>query len=115
MSEAPVARPAGDGPASTPATWLSATDAAADLSRVVGFLVVDARGRPVGRVGDFVSGEAPDTPAALALHYGLFPRRRCLIPLEAIDQVDDRTRVVGLRIRREAVYGPSPLDGATQA
>ena len=115
MSEARVARLADDGAAPTPATWPAATVAAVDLSRAVGFLVVDARGRPVGRVGEFVSGTLPDTPAGIALHYGLFPRRRCLVPLEVIDQVDDRTRVVGLRVPRETICGPSPLYGRPRA
>jgi hypothetical protein len=34
---------------------------------------------------------------------GLFSRRRRLVPVDAIDQIDGRTRVIGLSVDREGL------------
>jgi len=48
-------------------------------------------------------GTAPDTPDALSVRSGLFPRRRRLVPAEVIDQIDGATRVIGLRVERDGL------------
>ena len=74
-----------------------------DLQDVHGFLVADARGRIVGRVECPMYGTAPDVPDALAVRSGFFPRRRKLVPAASIEQIDDATKVIGLRVEREAI------------
>jgi hypothetical protein len=74
-----------------------------DLRGTRGFLVADARGRLVGRVECPMYGTKPDEPDALAVRSGFFARRRRLVPAEAIDQIDGKTRVIGLRIDREGL------------
>jgi len=76
---------------------------ALDLRSTAGFLVADARGRIVGRVECPMYGTSPETPDALAVRSGLFSRRRRLVPAESIEQIDDGTRVIGLRVEREAI------------
>jgi membrane protein YdbS with pleckstrin-like domain len=48
-------------------------------------------------------GTAPDVPDALAVRSGFFARRRRVVPAEAIQEVDDTTGVIGLRVPREAL------------
>jgi hypothetical protein len=79
------------------------TALAYDLRGTRGFLVADARGRLVGRVECPMYGTKPDEPDALAVRSGFFARRRRLVPAEAIDQIDGKTRVIGLRIDREGL------------
>ncbi len=74
-----------------------------DLKRTAGYIVADRRGRVVGRVEAPMYGTRPDEPDALAVRSGLFPRRRRLVPLEIIDQVDGASGVIGLRVDREEV------------
>jgi hypothetical protein len=74
-----------------------------DLRGTRGYLVADARGRLVGRVECPMYGSKPDEPDALAVRTGFFARRRRLVPAEAIDQIDGKTRVIGLRIDREGL------------
>jgi len=74
-----------------------------DLHNVSGFLVADVRGRVVGRVEGAMHGTSQETPDALSVRFGLLSRRRRLIPAESIEQIDERTRVVGLRIERETI------------
>jgi hypothetical protein len=76
---------------------------APDLRRTAGFLVADARGRIVGRVECAMYGTSPETPDALSVRSGFFARRRRLVPAESIEQIDDGTRVIGLRIDRDAI------------
>ena len=73
-----------------------------DLEGTIGYLVADVRGLVVGRV------EAPRyslerTADALSVRTGALRRRRRLVPAGAIAAVDERTRVVGLRIERRAI------------
>ena len=74
-----------------------------DLRGTRGYLVADARGRFVGRVECPMYGTRPDEPDALAVRTGFFARRRRLVPADAIDQIDGRTRVIGLRVDREGL------------
>lgn len=74
-----------------------------DLRSVRGFLVADVRGRVVGRVEGPMYGRAPDMPDALSVRSGFLSRRRRLVPAEAIQQIDDQTRVIGLRVLRESI------------
>jgi hypothetical protein len=75
-----------------------------DLVRTTGFLVADARGRVVGRVEGPMYGASPATPDALSVRLSLRRWRRRLVPADAIEAIDDRTRVVGLRIERSSVW-----------
>jgi len=75
-----------------------------DLRGTRGYLVADNRGRLVGRVECPMYGTRPDEPDALAVRSGFFARRRRLVPAAAIDQIDGRTRVIGLRVEREGLH-----------
>jgi hypothetical protein len=68
-----------------------------------GFLVADAQGRVVGRVARPVRRGSPQTPEALPVRFSLFGWRRRLVPADAIETIDEGTRVVGLRIDRAAI------------
>ena len=48
-------------------------------------------------------GTAPDVPDALAVRAGFFPRRRRLVPAEAIEQIDGESGVIGLSVEREKI------------
>lgn len=74
-----------------------------DLRSVRGFLVSDVRGRIVGRVEGPMYGRAPDMPDALSVRSGFLSRRRRLVPAEAIQQIDDQSGVIGLRVLRESI------------
>ena len=73
-----------------------------DLRGVKGFLVADARGRVIGRVESPMYGSQPDVPDALAVRAG-FMRGRRLVPAEAIGEIDESSRVIGLRVLRESI------------
>jgi hypothetical protein len=73
-----------------------------DLRSVKGFVVADARGRFVGRVESPMYGTQPDVPDALAVRSG-FMRGRRLVPAEAIGEIDEGTRVIGLSVVRESI------------
>jgi hypothetical protein len=73
-----------------------------DLRGVKGFLVADARGRVIGRVESPMYGSQPDVPDALAVRVG-FMRGRRLVPAEAIGEIDESSRVIGLRVLRESI------------
>ncbi|MHB8643209.1 MAG: hypothetical protein ACYDA3_10030 [Gaiellaceae bacterium] len=75
-----------------------------DLRGTRGYLVADNRGRLVGRVECPMYGTRPDEPDALAVRSGVFARRRRLVPAAAIDQIDGRARVIGLRVEREGLH-----------
>jgi hypothetical protein len=74
-----------------------------DLNRTTGFLVADARGRVVGRVEGPMYGRSAQTPDALSVRFSLLGWRRRLVPAGAIEAIDERTRVIGLRIERAAI------------
>lgn len=79
------------------------SSAAADLRSTTGFLVADARGRLVGRVECPMYGTTPDVPDALAVRSGFLSRRRRLVPADTIEQIDNLSGVIGLRIERESI------------
>ena len=74
-----------------------------NLDRTIGFLVADARGRIVGKVECPMYGRVEDVPEALAVRSGFLSRRRRLVPAETIVEIDDRSRVIGLGVDREAI------------
>jgi hypothetical protein len=76
---------------------------ALDLRRTAGFLVADAKGRVIGTVEGPMYGTSPETPDALSVRSGWLARRRRLVPAESIEQIDDGTRVIGLRVDRDAI------------
>lgn len=45
-------------------------------------------------------GTAPDVPDALAVRSGHLIHRHFMVPAVAIDAIDDRSRVIGLRLQR---------------
>jgi hypothetical protein len=73
-----------------------------DLRSVKGFLVADSRGRVIGRVESPMYGTQPDVPDALAVRSG-FLRGRRLVPADAIGEIDQGTRVIGLSVVREQI------------
>ena len=77
--------------------------AAVDLKQTSGFLVADNRGRVVGKVECPMYGTAPDVPDALSVKTGWLARRRRLVPVETIDQVDSTSGVIGLSVERETL------------
>ena len=80
---------------------MTVTAIATDLTRMSGYVVADSRGRIVGKVECPMYGTAPDTPDALSVRSGFLGNRRRLVPVEAIEQIDGRTRVIGLSVERE--------------
>ncbi len=78
---------------------------ALELAGTGGYLVADSRGRVVGKVECPMYGTAPDVPDALAVKsgFGLFSGRRRIVPVDSIEQIDGSTRVIGLRVEREAI------------
>jgi hypothetical protein len=74
-----------------------------DLSRTIGYLVADVRGRVLGRVECPMYGTAPDIPDALSVRSGFLSRRRRLVPASSIREIDGASRVVGLSVGREAI------------
>jgi hypothetical protein len=73
-----------------------------DLTGTAGFLVADTRGRVVGRVEGLMYGFSGEMPDVLSVRISLLRRRR-LVPVSAIEAVDDRTKVIGLCIDRDAI------------
>jgi hypothetical protein len=74
-----------------------------NLTATTGFLVADNRGRVVGKVECPMYGTLPDVPDALAVKSGFLSRQRRLVPADTIAEVDATSRVVGLRVAREAI------------
>jgi hypothetical protein len=74
-----------------------------DLRQTIGYLVSDVRGRVVGRVECPMYGTAPDIPDALSVRSGFLSRRRRLVPVNAIREIDGSSGVVGLSVAREAI------------
>jgi hypothetical protein len=50
-------------------------------------------------------GTAPDVPDALAVKsgFGFLSRKRRIVPVESIEQIDGSSRVIGLRVERDAI------------
>jgi hypothetical protein len=59
--------------------------------------------RVVGRVEGSMSGSSEEAPDALSVRFSVRRRRRRLVPVAAIDAIDERTKVIGLRVDREAI------------
>ena len=78
---------------------------ARELAGTGGYLVADSRGRVVGKVECPMYGTAPDVPDALAVKagFGLFSRKRRIVPVESIEQIDGSSRVIGLRVERDTI------------
>jgi len=74
-----------------------------NLIATTGFLVADNRGRVVGKVECPMYGTLPDVPDALSVKSGFLSRHRRLVPADTIAEVDPTSRVVGLRVAREAI------------
>ncbi len=74
-----------------------------DLSRTIGYLVADVKGRIVGRVEAPMYGTAPDVPDALSVRSGFLSLRRRLVPASAIHAIDGSSRTVGLNVGRDAI------------
>jgi hypothetical protein len=66
---------------------------------VTGYLVADARGRVIGRVE---RAAAPDGDP-LTVRSGFPLRRRRIVPVSAIDEIDATTQVIALSVEREAL------------
>ncbi|HEX6680191.1 MAG TPA: hypothetical protein VF063_06055 [Gaiellaceae bacterium] len=78
--------------------------AASDLRWLNGFLVADREGRVIGRVECPMYGTAPDVPDALAVRSGFLARRkRRVVPADAIEDIDDASGVIGLRVGRDSL------------
>jgi hypothetical protein len=78
--------------------------AASDLRWLNGFLVADREGRVVGRVECPMYGTAPDVPDALAVRSGFLARhKRRVVPADAIEDIDDASGVIGLRVGRDSL------------
>jgi hypothetical protein len=74
-----------------------------DLKRTAGYIVADRRGRVVGTVEAPMYGTHPDEPDALAVRSGFLARRRRLVPKDAIEEIDDKSGVIGLRVGRDSL------------
>jgi hypothetical protein len=74
-----------------------------DLRRTTGYIVADSRGRLVGKVECPMYGTRPDEPDALSVRNGFFARRRRLVPVDAIQEIDGASGVIGLSIERENI------------
>jgi len=74
-----------------------------ELLRTTGFLVADAKGRVVGTVEGPMYGTAPDVPDAISVRSGFLSRRRRLVPADTVEQIDNRSGVVGLSVDRDAI------------
>jgi len=74
-----------------------------NLTGTTGFLVADNRGRVIGKVECPMYGTLPDVPDALSVKSGFLSRHRRIVPADTIAEVDSTSRVVGLRVAREAI------------
>jgi hypothetical protein len=86
-----------------PASVYFHTGTVVQLDETAGFLVADARGRILGKVDGPICGASSEVPDAPSVRLSVLRRRHCLVPADAIEAIDDRTRVIGLRIDRSAV------------
>lgn len=69
------------------------------LRSVAGYLVADARGRVVGRVEEA-------TDSRLTVRGGLPLRRRRVVLATEIDDVDQTSGVIALRVERDTLRAP---------
>ena len=76
---------------------------ALDLTKTTGFTVADNSGRVVGTVECPMYGTYPDIPDALSVRAGRFSRQRRLVPADTIAEIDPTTRIVALRVARDAI------------
>jgi hypothetical protein len=78
---------------------------ASALLETPGYLVADSRGQIVGRVECPMYGTGPDLPDALSVRKSglLFTHKRHLVPAESIEEIDESTGVVELRVERNAL------------
>ena len=76
---------------------------ALDLTKTTGFVVADNGGRVVGTVECPMYGTYPDVPDALSVRAGRFSRQRRLVPADTIETIDPASRVVALRVARDAI------------
>ena len=78
---------------------------ARELAGTGGYLVADSRGRVVGKVECPMYGTMPDIPDALAVKspFRFLSRKRHIVPVESIEQIDGSSRVIGLRVERDAI------------
>ncbi len=78
---------------------------ATQLAGTGGYLVADSRGRVLGKVECAMYGTAPDVPDALAVKtvLGFLSRKRRIVPVESIEQIDGASKVIGLRVERDAI------------
>ena len=74
-----------------------------NLTATTGFLVADNRVRVVWNVECPMYGTIPDDPDDLSVKSGFLSRQRRLVPADTIAEVDPTSRVVGLRVAREAI------------
>ena len=74
-----------------------------DLTATSGYLVADKAGRIVGRVECPMYGRDLDIADALSVRGSRLSGRRCVVPAEAIEQIDGGSGVVALRFKREAI------------
>jgi hypothetical protein len=75
----------------------------AEVGPISGFLVVDVRGRVAGRVDRTIQAFPGEESGPLPIRFGFLRVRRCLLPPESIEQIDGRTKVIGLRIDRKTL------------
>jgi hypothetical protein len=62
----------------------------------------------LGKVECAMYGTAPDVPDALAVKGGGFglaflSRKRRIVPVDSIEQIDGFSKVIGLRVERDAI------------
>lgn len=74
-----------------------------DLRQTSGYLVADRRGRVVGRVECPMYGTAPDVPDALSVRAGFLSRRRRLVLVTTIEEIDSTSGVIELNVEREKI------------
>jgi hypothetical protein len=73
------------------------------VAGTTGYLVADTRGRVVGRV-ERAAAQADADPMRLWVR-GRFPfRRRRIVPMGAIQEIDQTSQVVLLNVTRESLH-----------
>jgi hypothetical protein len=75
-----------------------------DVRRTIGYLVSDVKGRIVGRVECAMYGSERDVPDALSVRSGFLSRRRRIVPVETIEEIDGSSGVVGLNVERDSIH-----------
>jgi hypothetical protein len=80
------------------------------LAGTSGYLVADARGRIVGRVEEASLPAGNGALPRITVRGGLPWRRRRVVLASEIDEVDSTSRVIALKIDRNALRRPSVQD-----